>query len=295
MSASMSATPLLFDRQRLASGARRTDPSQNFLMPRAAQELEERLAATLRPFPLALDLGTPTDAFSEALRRARPDARIIRASISTAADVILDEEMMPFEDSTFDLVVSGLSLQSVNDLPGTLAQARRLLKPDGLFMASLIGGRTLHELRSALTEAEAELTGGASPRVHPFVDVRDMGALLQRAGLALPVTDIDSLTVRYPHLFALMADLRALGATNALADRMKRPTRRAVFVRAAEIYAARFADADGRIRATVEIVWASGWAPHESQQKPLRPGSARSRLADVLKVAEQSAGETAGH
>jgi hypothetical protein len=161
------------------------------------------------------------------------------------------------------------------------------LAPDGLFLACLPGGRTLEELRFALMQAEDEVTGGASPRVAPFADLRDFGALLQRAGFALPVADVDLVTIRYPHMFRLMADLRAMGATNALVHRMRKPTRRAVFLRAAEIYAERFADADGRVRATFELVWLSGWAPHESQQKPLKPGSAKMRLADALKTSEQ--------
>jgi hypothetical protein len=157
------------------------------------------------------------------------------------------------------------------------------LKPDGLFLGCLVGGSTLRELRAALAEAETEISGGVSPRVAPFADLRDMGGLLQRAGFALPVTDVETLTVRYPHLFALLADLRAMGATNTLVERLRKPTRRALFLRAAVIYARDNSDSDGRLRATFELIFLSGWAPHESQQKPLKPGSAQVSLADVLR------------
>jgi SAM-dependent methyltransferase len=197
-------------------------------------------------------------------------------------------------DASVDLVVSGLALQFVNDLPGTLIQVRRALKPDGLFIAALIGGETLTELRQAFAQAEAEVEGGLSPRVAPFVDVRELGALLQRAGFALPVTDVDRVTVRYDSAFALMHDLRRMGAANVLAERRRSPLRRATLARTAEIYAARFAGSDGRLHATFDIVWLSGWAPHASQQQPLKPGSAQARLADALGANEMSAGEKAG-
>jgi SAM-dependent methyltransferase len=200
--------------------------------------------------------------------------------------LIADEEVLPFASESFDLIASALSLQWANDLPGVLVQIRRVLAPDGLFLAALIGGQSLTELRAAVTSAEAELTGGASPRVAPFADIRDLGQLLQRAGFALPVTDIDPIVVRYASMFALMQDLRAMGATNALSERSRVPLRRAVLMRAAQIYAERFADVDGRVRATFDVVWLSGWAPHESQQKPLAPGSARIRLAEALNVRE---------
>jgi SAM-dependent methyltransferase len=182
--------------------------------------------------------------------------------------------------------VSMLALQFVDDLPGALAQIRRILRPDGLLLASLAGGATLAELRQALTAAEIEVEGGASPHVSPSLDLRDAGALLQRAGFTLPVTDSEILTVRYGDPFALIADLRAMGATNVLNDRLRRPMRRRTLERMVEIYGQRFADPDGRVRATFEIVWLSGWAPHESQQRPLRPGSATVRLADALGVPE---------
>ncbi|HZY12977.1 MAG TPA: methyltransferase domain-containing protein [Beijerinckiaceae bacterium] len=286
----MAAPPPLFDRalirQRLAR-ARKTPA--HFLLDRATADFEERLSLVSRPFPRALDLGTPGPQVAAALRmnerivfRAAP----LRESASPPLSMVADEEALPFAGNSFDLIVSALSLQWANDLPGALVQIRRALKPDGLFLAALVGGQSLAELRTALTSAEAELTGGASPRVAPFADVRDLGRLLQRAGFALPVTDVEPIIVRYASMFALMQDLRAMGATNALSERSRVPLRRAVVLRAAEIYAERFADPDGRVRATFDIVWLSGWAPHESQQKPLAPGSARMRLADALNATE---------
>ncbi len=219
-----------------------------------------------------------------------------RAAGMDAAPLVVaaDEEALPFADASLDLVVSALALQYVNDLPGTLIQIRRALRPDGLLLAALIGGDTLIELREAFAAAEAEIEDGISPRVAPFADLRDMGALLQRAGFALPVTDVDRLTVLYASPDALMRDLRHMGATNPLAARRRRPLRRATLTRMTDIYRERFAGPDGRIRATFEIVWLSGWAPHDSQQRPLKPGSARARLADALGAHEVSAGEKAG-
>jgi SAM-dependent methyltransferase len=204
---------------------------------------------------------------------------------------VADEEALPFADASLDLVVSALALQSVDDLPGTLVQVRRALKPDGYFLAALLGGDSLTELRQSFATAEADLEGGVSPRVAPFIDARDAGALLQRAGFALPVADVDRVTVRYASPFGLMADLRRMGATNPLVERRRTPLRRATLMRMAETYAARFADADGRVRASFDIVWLSGWAPHPSQPQPLRPGSAQVRLADALGTREIPAGE----
>jgi SAM-dependent methyltransferase len=208
--------------------------------------------------------------------------------------VVAAPDILPFGDASRDLVVSALGLQFVDDLPGVFVQVRRALKPDGLFLAALAGGDTLTELRQAFAEAESEIDGGLSPRVAPFADVRDIGALLQRAGFALPVTDTDRVVVRYGDVFALMRDLRAMGATNPLVDRRRVPLKRRMLLRMAEIYHDRFADPDGRIRATFQIITLSGWAPHESQQKPLKPGSAKARLADALKVVELPAGEKPG-
>ncbi|MEA2859786.1 MAG: hypothetical protein QOC72_1825 [Methylobacteriaceae bacterium] len=261
----------------------------HFLLDRVAADFAERLSLVSRAFPRALDLGTPGPQVAEALRaneRSVFRAAPILDAPPSIPSLIADEEVLPFASQSFDLIASALSLQWANDLPGVLVQIRRALAPDGLFLAALVGGQSLTELRTALTSAEAELTGGASPRVAPFADIRDLGQLLQRAGFALPVTDIDPIVVRYASMFALMQDLRAMGATNVLSERSRVPLGRAVFMRAAEIYAERFADVDGRVRASFDIVWLSGWAPHESQQKPLAPGSARMRLAEALNATE---------
>jgi SAM-dependent methyltransferase len=279
------ATPLLFDQALAVERMRRRnrpDGGADFLLRRAADDLADRIAPVLRPFPAMADVGTPGEAFAEALRRIRPESALVRVSLDP-----VERETLPLPVESFDLVTSGMALQHANDLPGALIQIRRALRPDGLFLGCLLGGGTLTELRQSLAAAESEVTGGVSPRVFPFADVRDLGGLLQRAGFALPVTDSETVTVRYPDMFRLMADLRAMGGTNVLAERLRRPTRRAVMLRAAETYAARFADADGRIRATFELIWLSGWAPHESQQQPLKPGSAKARLADALGVGER--------
>ena len=267
---------------------------ETFLIDRVAADLADRLGAVLRQFAVAVDLGTPSGAVQEALADNPSVGRLVTASPLPGDDVVADEEALPFRDASLDLVVSVLALQFVNDLPGTLIQIRRALKPDGLFLAALLGGDTLAELRQAFAEAEAEIEGGVSPRVAPFADVREMGALLQRAGFALPVTDVERITVRYSSPFILMGELRRMGATNMLTERRRTPLRRATLKRMAEVYAQRFADQDGKIRATFEIIWLSGWAPHESQQKPLRPGSARARLADALGAREIGTGEKAG-
>ncbi len=292
--------PLVFDRALLRARQARALAlgPEPFLLERAAEDLSERLLTVKRRFETAVDLGTPTDLLSRALAghpgigtlvRAAPLAAGLAASERT---IVADEEALPFANGSLDLVVSALALQMVNDLPGAFAQVRRALKPDGLFLAALIGGGSLAELREAFAIAESETTGGVSPRVAPFADVRDMGGLLQRAGFALPVTDVDRVVVRYGSPFTLMNELRRMGAGNVLAERRRVPLRRATLLRAAEIYTERFSDADGRVRATFEIVWLSGWVPHESQQKPLRPGSAKMRLADALGTMEKPAGET---
>ncbi len=282
-------TPLVFDRplvrRRLARAL--SQGYADFLLVRAVEDLEERLSTVLRTFSLALDVGTPTSIAAEVLHRSARVETVIRLSpVPEAGSIVGDEELLPFSGGRFDLAVSLLALHSVNDLPGALIQIRHALKPDGLFIGALLGGSTLTELRQSLTQAEAEIEGGVSPRVAPFADLRDIGGLLQRAGFALPVTDSDVVRVRYANAFAVMQDLRRMGLTNALHDRRKTPLRRAILMRTAEIYAERFGDADGRIPATFEIVWLSGWSPHESQQKPLRPGSAKTRLADALGVKE---------
>jgi SAM-dependent methyltransferase len=276
---------------------RRNREGAEFLLRATVDDLVDRLTAVKRHFAVAVDLGTPLPLLGERLAHSDQIGSIIRLDPLADAsapdrDVIAGNmEALPFRDGSLDLVVSALALHWVNDLPGLLAQIRRSLKPDGLFLANLLGGGTLHELRESLTAAEAEISGGASPRVAPFAELRDLGALLQRAGFALPVIDQDRLTVRYANALELMRDLRAMGAANALRERAKKPLRRDVLFRAAAIYAERFSDPDGRIRASFDIVSLSGWAPDESQQKPLRPGSARMRLADALGTVEKSAGE----
>jgi SAM-dependent methyltransferase len=293
--------PIVFDRALARRRLQRalTDEYPSFLLDRAVDDLDDRLAAVTRSFELGLDVGTPTAAATEALigsLRVRAMLRLapaLPAGARPPMSAVADSEALPVAQGAFDLAVSVLSLQAVNDLPGALLQIRQSLKPDGLFLGCLLGGDTLTELRQAFAAAESELEGGASPRVAPFGEVRALGGLLQRAGFALPVADLERVTVRYGSVFPLLADLRAMGLTNALALRSRAPLRRATLLRMAAIYSERFADPDGRVRATFDMVWLSGWAPHESQQKPLRPGSARARLADALGVPELKTGDTA--
>lgn len=289
---------VLFDRNMLRQRLRRAHGLgfADFLVARAADDLAERLSAITRIFAVALDLGTPTDAALRVLAARPGTAHAFRAGLVAGGgslSAVADEEKLPFADQSLGLVTSLLSLQSVNDLPGALVQIRRALAPDGLFLGCFFGGATLFELRQALTEAESELEGGASPRVAPFADVRAAGGLLQRAGFAMPVTDSEPVTVRYSQPLSLLADLRAMGLTNVLNARRRTPLRRSTLTRALAIYAERFSDPDGKVRSTFEMVWVSGWAAHDSQQKPLKPGSAKARLADALKTIEASAGEKA--
>jgi SAM-dependent methyltransferase len=266
---------------------RMADPSALFLMRRVAEDLEDRLSTVGRQFGRAVAIHSFTPHAGEAVLASGRAQNVERLEadplfLGGEAGLIGEPGHVPLAPESIDLAVSLLSLHEVNDLPGLLIQIRRALKPDGLFLAAFPGAGTLAELRDSLLAAETEIYGGASPRVIPFADVRDAGALLQRAGLALPVSDVDTLTVRYDTMFHLMRDLRAMGATNALADRSRRPATRRLLERAAEIYAERFSDPDGRIRATFSIVWLSGWAPDPSQQKPLRPGSAKVSLKTIL-------------
>jgi SAM-dependent methyltransferase len=286
------AAPLLFDHTLMQARAQRRmrlDGGADFLLRRTAEDLADRLQTVLRPFPVIADIGTPHEAFTQTLKVVRQDAAITQIAIKPA-----DRETLDLPVEAFDLITSGLALQHANDLPGALIQIRRALRPDGLFIGCLAGGATLTELRQSLTETESEISGGISPRVFPFADVRDMGGLLQRVGFALPVADSETITVRYANIFSLMADLRAMGATNVLTERSRRFTSRDLFLKAADVYQQRFSDPDGKIRATFEIIWLTGWAPHESQQKPLKPGSAKQRLADALGVVERKAGDKAG-
>jgi SAM-dependent methyltransferase len=278
MASNQGAAPKLFDRSLLRmrqDRARRREPAA-FLLHRVTEDMAERLHAVLRDFADVADIWTP----GELLQKPTRDRfkSVTRISLHDS-----ESETLPLPPESLDLVVSALALQFVNDLPGVLAQIRRALRPDGLLLAAMIGGDTLTELRQCFAAAEAELEGGVSPRVAPFADLRDLGSLLQRAGFALPVTDVDRVVVRYDSAFALMADLRRMGATNILIDRRRTPTRRATMLRMAQLYGERFADADGRIRATFDVIWLSGWAPHESQQQPLKPGSAKAGLAEAVK------------
>jgi SAM-dependent methyltransferase len=282
MALNQNSAPILFDRGLLQARQRRAQKqgSATFLLDRVADDIVERLTAVKRDFAEVADIWTPGDA----LRKPLGD----RFRSFTHLDLLdSPQEVLPFQPQALDLVVSALALQFVNDLPGVLAQIRRALRPDGLLLAAMIGGDTLSELRQCFAAAEAELEGGVSPRVAPFADLRDVGSLLQRAGLALPVTDVDRVVVRYGSAFALMADLRRMGASNILVERRRTPTRRATVLRMAELYGERFADPDGRIRATFDVVWLSGWAPHESQPKPLKPGSATVSLEEAVKKAKQ--------
>jgi len=295
-------SPHVFDRAAVRRhrdrAAARAGSDSDFLHREVAGRLAERLDEVRRDFGVVLELGCHRGALT-GLLAARPGVEtLVAADLSatcaalaagTGKNVIglaADEEALPIAPGSFDLVASNLALHWVNDLPGALIQARRVLKPDGLLLASLLGGGTLAELRESLLAAELEVEGGASPRVSPFADVRDAGALLQRAGFALPVVDRDRITVTYESALALMADLRAMAETNAVAERMSRFTRRATLLRAAALYQERFGDADGRIPASFEVIYLTAWAPAASQPKPLSPGSAKASLAEALDTRE---------
>jgi SAM-dependent methyltransferase len=276
--ANPTTAPILFDHALLRARqdrASRIEPA-TFLFDRVAEDMDERLHAVLRDFADVADIWSPGKVLRQPSRDRFKSLAEIRPDPS-------GQEILNLQPESLDLVVSALAFQFVNDLPGVLAQIRRALRPDGLLLAAMIGGDTLSELRQSFAAAEAECEGGVSPRVAPFADLRDVGALLQRAGFALPVTDVDRVVVRYDSAFALMQDLRRMGATNVLVERRRTPSRRSTLLRMAQIYGERFADADGRIRATFDVIWLSGWAPHESQQKPLRPGSAKMGLAEAVK------------
>ena len=270
--------PLLFDRTLLRARQVRAlkQGAETFLLDRVVDDLSDRLQAVLRQFSNGADVATPGHGVVDALA-----GRV--ASLAHVEVPDNESRGLGLAPASLDLAVSALGLQLVNDLPGVLAQLRRALRPDGLLLAALLGGDTLTELRQSFAAAEAEREGGMSPRVAPMADLRDVGALLQRAGFALPVTDFDRVVVRYDSAFALMRDLRRMGATNMLHERRRTPLRRATLLRMAQIYGERFADPDGRIRASFDIIWLSGWAPHESQQKPLKPGSAKASLAEAVR------------
>ena len=294
----------VFDRpavRRRRERSARLGERATFLHDEIAERLADRLDDVARAFPRVLVLGALSDRLCDLVGARAGVERLVVADAAEALarrrrgiPVVAEEDAIPFAPASFDLVLGALSLHAVNDLPGALAQLRRILVADGLFLAACFGGETLHEMRRAMLEAETEIAGGASPRVAPFADTRDAGALLQRAGFALPVADSDTITVTWPDALALMRDLRAMGEANALASRRRSPTRRTVFAAAAARYRSLFGDDEGRIPATFQILFLTGWAPAPGQQRPLRPGSAAARLADALGAEERSAGEPAG-
>lgn len=290
------SAPIIFDRRllglRRARAANRIGTS-DFLLAHVADDLAGRLALVKRRFPVALNLGAHHGVLSrrvagiagiELLIDADPCPEMVTQC--PGPRIVADEEFLPFRPRSLDLVLSALSLQHVNDMPGALTQIQRALKPDGLFLGALLGGSTLEELRQSLLIAESETVGGASPRVAPFADVRTLGGLLQRAGFALPVADSDTIEVGYASPLDLIADLRRMGATSCLVERGRSSLRRSTLARAIEVYAARFGRGDGRVRATFEVITLAGWSPDPSQPQPLRPGSAKTRLADALGVLE---------
>ena len=274
--------------------------AHDFLFREVAERLADRLADVARDFPTALDLGCHTGQFAEVVGGRGGIERLVQADLSPAMlgrakglRLAADEELLPFRPHSFDLVVSVLSLHWVNDLPGALVQINRALKPDGLFLAAILGGGSLPELRQAWLTAEATLESGASPHVSPFVDIRDAGGLLQRAGFALPVVDGDEISASYADPFALMRELRGMGESNAVRQRRHHFSRRQTVMAVADAYITAFADAGQRVPASFQVLYLTAWTPHESQQQPLRPGSAKSRLAEALGVPERLAGEKA--
>lgn len=277
----MPGPPQIFDR-RLYARRRLRAPGTDFLVRETGLQIADRLRAVNRRFQAALDLSSRPESFAELCGCAEQWRRTGYAA--AGGIVVADEEALPFGAQSFDLIVSVLSLHTVNDLPGVLVQIRRALKPDGLFIAALFGGETLRELRQAFAEAESALLGGITPRVAPFADVRDLGGLLQRAGFALPVADVERSIVRYAEFSTLLQDLRGVGETSILLGRSRAPLRRDLLSAVLSRYAGEYAGPDGRLRATFDIVYLTGWAPHAGQQKPLAPGSARTRLEDALRA-----------
>ena len=278
----------IFDRSTVRQRRDRAVPcfdDFSFLKDEVADRLIERLEEINRDFGIVLDLGAHKGVLGRRIDHellVSADLSHGMASACEGHSIVACEESLPFKGGVFDLVISNLAMHWVNDLPGALLQANRVLKPDGLFLASIFGGETLKELRQSLLQAESEISGGVSPRVSPFADVRDVGGLLQRAGFALPVADSDTITVSYEHPMKLMQDLRGMAESNAVFARQKAFTSKTVMMRAAEIYSERYAGADGRVPATFQIIYMTGWHEHESQQKPMKPGSAKMRLADAL-------------
>jgi NADH dehydrogenase [ubiquinone] 1 alpha subcomplex assembly factor 5 len=298
------ADPLLvFDRtlvRRRRERAVLAGDKSDFLFAEIAGRLADRLSDVKRSFAVGADLGSrgghmvhATLATGRVDRLYAMDPSPALAARLPVPAVAADEEALPFADASLDLAVSSLALHWVNDLPGALVQIRRALRPDGLFLAAMFGGETLWELRQVLMEAELAVSGGVSARVSPMADLRDAAGLLQRAGFALPVADRDPLTVSYADAWALMRELGGMGESNAIRLRAPGPLRRAILTEAVRLYQKRHAFAAGRVRASFEVLYISGWAPAATQQQPLRPGQAKTRLADALGVAEQPAGDVA--
>jgi NADH dehydrogenase [ubiquinone] 1 alpha subcomplex assembly factor 5 len=306
-------SPIVFDRKAVRAHrerAARHFADHDFLFREAAERLVERLDDVNRVFPRVLDMGARTGVLAPLIAQRKGVELLVHSDLSCAmmraararacdgtadrAVVVADEEYLPFAEGSFDLVVSCLSLHWTNDLPGALIQARRALKPDGLFLVTLLGGETLIELRQALLDAELAETGGAGPRISPFADLRDAAALLQRAGFALPVADSDTITVEYENALDLMRDLRGMGESNAVVERRKDFSRRSTILRAAAIYEDRFGkESTGRMPATFQMLTLTAWAPAANQPKPLRPGSATTRLAQALDAVEVKTGDRA--
>lgn len=290
----------IFDRARHRANRERAAAdftSFDFLFRDIGERMAERLGDVNRRFERALIVGGRAPLPPDLAGQQGQIGQIITLDLTApfaSGGIVGDEERLPFRDQSFDLVFSPLSLHWTNDLPGALIQLRRALKPDGLLLAAMFGGGTLHELRQSLMAAELEIEDGVSPRVSPFAEIRDAGGLLQRAGLALPVADMDTITVTYEHPLKLLADLRGMGEQNCIIERRRSFLRRQTLMRAMEIYLERFSLPDGRVSATFEVIYLTGWSPHESQQQPLRPGQATSRLADALGAVEKGAGENPG-
>ena len=297
--------PQIFDRSAWQHNRDRAATSYGktaFLKELACARLAERLELVRRDFTDILDLGchggqmgaalparfherpvklTQADSSASFIQRARV------ANPSVQKNLVMSDDILPIAPASFDAVLSAMFLHWMNDLPGMLSQICLVLQPDGLLLANLLGGRTLTELRGCLAEAEIEICGGMSPRCMPMADVRDLGNLLQRAGFALPVADAELVTVTYPDMFRLMADIRAMGGQNCLIGRINHFTPRAVFTRAAELYQQKYTNSGGQIKVTVELITLTGWAPDASQPRPLRPGSAANRLAEALGTTEK--------
>ncbi|RED47650.1 methyltransferase domain-containing protein [Aestuariispira insulae] len=303
----MSDTQLIFDRALLKKRrdrAARSGDGCDFLFREGAVRLADRLLDIQRGFPLALDLGSHGGCIAEEVADLPSVGHVIQSDIAEGyarqakahgPALVADEEWLPIRPESLDLVISNLSLHWVNDLPGAFIQVNHALKADGLFIGALLGGDTLYELRECLMQAEIDISGGVSPRISPFAEIRDVGSLMQRAGFALPVIDSETVTVRYENMFRLLSDLRGMGETNMLIQQARGIPRRAIFMRAAELYQERFQGEDGRIPATFQMIFLHGWAPHDSQQKPMRPGSAKTRLADALETDEVSVPDKTGN